>query len=287
MKQCQISVVITNYNYGRFLERALASVEAQRNVGAEIIVVDDGSLDDSRSVLEKYQGIANVIYQDNRGQAAAINAGVRASRGEFISFLDADDWWAPDKLTRILQAFESDSKVCLVYHRVQLVFSDGTYTGRPIPQTLCRGDLRRRLTNAGGWWPFPMTSAVAVRRSAWNEVGEIPETFRISADAWLVGIYPFVGHVAGVPSTLGFYRLHNNNWYRDKVEDAPIDQVEGLSEPSQSGIACELADHPNRLMCAAMRITTGADAGDRQRSTLARVPQSMIEIDPVWALKWD
>ena len=67
-----------------------------------------------------------------------------------------------------------------------------------------------------------MTSAVAVRRSAWNEVGEIPETFRISADAWLVGIYPFVGHVAGVPSTLGFYRLHNNNWYRDKVEDAPM-----------------------------------------------------------------
>jgi glycosyltransferase involved in cell wall biosynthesis len=221
MKRCQISVVINNYNYGRFLDRALASVQAQRNVGAEIIVVDDGSQDDSRSVLERYQGSANVIYQDNRGQAAAINAGVRVSRGEFISFLDADDWWDPDKLARVFQTFKSDSKVCLVYHRLQRVFSDGTYTGRPIPRTLCRGDLRRRLTSAGGWWPFPLTSAVSVRRSAWNEVGEIPETFRISADAWLVGIYPFVGHVAGLPFALGFYRLHNNNWYRD-IDDASM-----------------------------------------------------------------
>jgi hypothetical protein len=60
-----------------------------------------------------------------------------------------------------------------------------------------------------------MTSAVAVRRSTWDEIGEIPEIFRISADAWLVGVYPFFGRVTALPKALGFYRIHhNNNWHR-------------------------------------------------------------------------
>jgi len=59
-----------------------------------------------------------------------------------------------------------------------------------------------------------MTSAIAVRRSAWDAAGDIPEHFRISADAWLAGIYPFLGDVAALPDPLGFYRIHNNNWYR-------------------------------------------------------------------------
>ena len=60
-----------------------------------------------------------------------------------------------------------------------------------------------------------MTSALTVRRSAWEEAGPIPEELRISADAWLVGIYPFLGRVAALPETLGFYCVHdNNNWFR-------------------------------------------------------------------------
>jgi len=199
----------------------LDSALAQDEPDTEIIVVDDGSRDESRSVLERYRERVHLIFQDNQGQAGAINAGVRASRGELICFLDADDWWAPEKLTAIAAAFNADPRVSLVYHRLQPVLADGTFTLKPIPRTLCSGDLTRRLAGSAGWWPFPMTSAVAVRRSAWDEAGDIPETFRISADAWLVGIYPFLGHVAALPQALGFYRIHDNNWYR-KVDDAAM-----------------------------------------------------------------
>ena len=61
-----------------------------------------------------------------------------------------------------------------------------------------------------------MTSAIAIRRSAWDAAGDIPESFRISADAWLVGVYPFLGRIAALPDPLGFYRLHGeNNWSRE------------------------------------------------------------------------
>ena len=144
-----------------------------------------------------------------------MNAAVRESRGEILCFLDSDDWWAPGKLAEVAAAFDADPRVVLVYHRLQPVRDDSA-AGRPIPRTLCSGDLSRRMLRSAGWWPFPMTSAIAVRRSAWDAAGEIPESFRISADAWLVGVYPFLGRVAALPASLGFYRLHgSNNWSRD------------------------------------------------------------------------
>jgi hypothetical protein len=85
-------------------------------------------------------------------------------------------------------------------------------------------------------------------------VGEIPEMFRICADAWLVGIYPFIGHVVGLPSALGFYRLHNNNWYRD-IDDAPmlrrrmahwhstVEQTNNFLSARGAHRAISLADH--------------------------------------------
>ena len=220
MQRPLVSVLINNYNYGHFVARAVASALAQ--VDAEVIVVDDGSSDRSRAVLENFRGRVRIIFQDNSGQAAAINAGVEASRGEFLCFLDADDWWAPGKLAATVEAFRSDPQIALVYHRLQPVTVDGEPTLKPVPRTLCSGDLSPRLTRSAGWWPFPMTSAIAVRRSAWQVVGDIPSHFRISADAWLAGIYPFVGRVAALPDSLGFYRIHANNWYRPVDDDAML-----------------------------------------------------------------
>jgi glycosyltransferase involved in cell wall biosynthesis len=221
MPRPRFSVIINNYNYGSLVGRALDSALAQNEPCTEIIVVDDGSQDGSRSVLDQYRQRVQLIYQDNRGQAGAINAGVAASQGEFICFLDADDWWAPGKLAAVGAAFDANPYAVLVYHRLQPALSDGTLTLRPIPRTLCSGHIATRIARSAGWWPFPMTSAVAVRRSAWDEAGDIPESFRISADAWLVGIYPFLGRVAALPQSLGFYRIHENNWYR-KVDDAAM-----------------------------------------------------------------
>ena len=216
-----VSVVLNNYNYGHFLGEAIDSALEQKGPGIEVIVVDDGSTDGSRGVLSHYGDRIIAIAQSNLGQAAAINAGVRASRGDFICFLDADDWWSANKVANIVAAFRSDPEIVLVYHRLQPVRADRSWTLKPIPRTLRSGDISNRLQTSAGWWPFPMTSAIAVRRSAWDEVGAIPDTFGISADAWLVGVYPFLGRVMALPQSLGFYRIHANNWYRS-VDDAEM-----------------------------------------------------------------
>jgi len=219
MPRPRISVIIINYKYGSLINCALDSELAQYEPDTEIVVVDNGSRDDSRSVLERYRERVHLIFQGNQGQTGAINAGVQASRGDFICFLDSNDWWAPGKPTAIAAAFNADPRVGLVNHRLQPVRSDGTFTLKPIPRTLCSGDLTRRVAVSVGWWPFPMT--LAVRCSAWDDAGNIPETFRISADGWLVVIYPILGCVAALLQALGFYRIYYNNWYR-KVDDAAI-----------------------------------------------------------------
>lgn len=221
MERPGISVLINNYNYGRFVGQAIDSVLSQEIADVEIIVVDDGSSDESRSVLEDYDSRVKVIFQENSGQAAAINTAVKLSSGGILCFLDADDWWAPGKLAATVAAFRSHPEVSLVYHRLQPTSIDGSPTLKPIPRTLCSGDLSPQLTKSAGWWPFPMTSAISVRRNTWDAAGPIPEQFSISADAWLTGIYPFLGDVAALPDSLGFYRIHNNNWYRP-IDDASM-----------------------------------------------------------------
>jgi glycosyltransferase involved in cell wall biosynthesis len=222
MDRAAVSVLINNYNYGRFVGRAIDSALAQQTADVEVVVVDDGSTDQSRAVLESYGNRIKLILQQNKGQAAAINAAVHGSTGELLCFMDADDWWAPTKLPAIVEAFHANAGLSLVYHRLQPVLSDGTPAMKSIPRTLCSGDLSQQLARSAGWWPFPMTSAIAVRRSAWNAAGNIPEEFRISADAWLVGVYPFLGHVAALPDPLGFYRIHNNNWYQQSDDAAML-----------------------------------------------------------------
>ncbi len=220
--QPKISVIINNYNYAPFISQALASAFGQETPPTEVIVVDDGSTDESRKILEAYRGTVRLVFQENSGQAAAINAGVHASRGEILCFLNSDDWWSPNKLASVAAAFDVDPAAVLVYHRLQPVDAEGAPILKPLPRSLCAGDLAPRLLRTAGWWPFPMTSSIAVRRSSWELAGDIPEALRISADAWLVGIYPFLGRVAALSASLGFYRIHsNNNWY-SPVEDVDM-----------------------------------------------------------------
>ena len=272
----RVSVLINNYNYGRFVAEAIESALAQDFGRTEVIVVDDGSTDESAAVLAEFEGRVRILRQQNRGQAAAINAAVAASSGELLCFLDADDWWAPGKLSAVVAAFDAEPAAVLVYHRLQPVRGGSSDGFRPVPRSLCSGDIAPRLLRSAGWWPFPLTSAVAVRRSAWREAGDIPDLFRISADAWLVGVYPFLGRVVALPGALGCYRIHDNLWYRE-VEDpamlrrrmahweATVDASNRfLAERGLAG-RLEIAAHlPHRLAAARLRGAT-----PRQRLELA------------------
>src|SRR5436853_5073279 len=89
------SIVISSYNYGRYLPAAIDSALAQTYAPREVIVVDDGSTDDSRAVIARYGGEVTAVLKENGGQASAFNAGLRASRGEVVCFLDSDDVLLP------------------------------------------------------------------------------------------------------------------------------------------------------------------------------------------------
>jgi glycosyltransferase involved in cell wall biosynthesis len=95
---CLFSVVIPTFNRAKYLREALESVFLQDVPGLQVIVIDDGSTDDTRSVAAEYGSRVEYVYQENRGPGAARNHGVRRARGEFVAFLDSDDVWLPGKL---------------------------------------------------------------------------------------------------------------------------------------------------------------------------------------------
>ena len=218
----QISVIINNYNYGQFLKRAIDSALLHGDINAEVIVVDDGSTDDSETVIRSYGDRIRPVFQANGGQAHAINEGVAAAKAPLLAFLDADDWWVPDKLPAVVDAFHKAPEAGLVYHRLQPIYSDGRHAFSAIPRSLCQGDLVPRFLRSGGRWPYPMTSSLSVRRKVWDAAGIIPETFRISADAWIAGVLPFLAPVVALPDALGYYRIHNNAWYRSHDDAAMV-----------------------------------------------------------------
>jgi glycosyltransferase involved in cell wall biosynthesis len=155
-----ISCIVPVYNGEAYLGEALESILAQTWRPLEIVVVDDGSTDGSAAVAEAYGAIVRVINQANAGCAAARNAGVRAATGEFVAFLDADDFWHPEKLHRQMARFEARPDLDYTVTHVQNFWQDdvreeeelhrGHKRAQPIPgyvhgTLLCRRSLFEAL----------------------------------------------------------------------------------------------------------------------------------------------
>jgi glycosyltransferase involved in cell wall biosynthesis len=169
-----VTAAITTYNRARFLPGALESVFAQSRPADEVLVVDDGSTDDTAEVLEPYAARIRVVRQENAGRSAARNTAVREARGAFLSFLDSDDRWLPDKLARGLPVLEADERVGLVHGHVDLIDTDD----RPLPEeterhhALFTAAHRKPVTYAG--YAFDcrcFSSAVTARVAAIEDAG--------------------------------------------------------------------------------------------------------------------
>ena len=141
------SVIVTNHDYGRFVGAAVESALAQSHPAVEVVVVDDGSEDDSRHVLEGLTDRASVVLQACAGQAAACNTGFAHSRGDVVIFLDADDLLGPDAVTAAIAA--TDAATAKVHWPLRIVDEQGrrgdTFPGQP----LAEGDLRSTLVQEG------------------------------------------------------------------------------------------------------------------------------------------
>lgn len=167
MKAPYFTVLIDAYNYGRYVEEAVSSVLAQDFPAAEreILVVDDGSTDDTAARLQKFGNAIRYLYKSNGGQASAFNYGFANARGEVIALLDADDVWLPQKLSRIYDTFQQNPAAGMAYHR--LYWWDGqTKSRRTATSFLFRGSYPKAAAHSCNIpWPAPRVSRFGARRS--------------------------------------------------------------------------------------------------------------------------
>ncbi len=260
-----VSVIVTNYNYDRFLEEAVRSALNQTYESREVIVVDDGSTDNSRDVLGSFGRDVTPIMQHNQGQACAFNAGVRAARGSVICFLDADDVWHPEKVARVVD--DSPAHHTLIYHQMQKADSTLRPMGRPGPTREYDRSLHRRVLRSGGWWSCPPSSALSFARPYLDRVLPVPGTYRICADAYLGSLAPHLGPVRGIFEPLGIYRIHGSNGWTGSARDSEVTlqrrlaqyelQVSTLNESLRTlGLTGQvrLSDHwPHRAVASELR----------------------------------
>lgn len=170
----KVSVIIPAYNAAQFLADTLQSVRSQSYDDYEIIVIDDGSTDDTRAVVESFPGI-RYHYQSNRGPAAARNAGLRLAQGEYLAFLDADDLWRPEMLQSCISILEEHPEIGAVQVKWLPIDGSGKLIGNETSWQPWRGDVRERLLID---IPFN-TSSIVWRRDYWEQIGgydETPET---------------------------------------------------------------------------------------------------------------
>jgi glycosyltransferase involved in cell wall biosynthesis len=216
MPRVLVSVLIDTYNHERFIEDAVNSVLAQDFPAAdrEILVVDDGSTDRTPQILNKFASRVRILRKENGGQASAFNHAIPQCRGEIVAFLDGDDWWAPNKLSSIVEAFAANPSVGLVGHSITEVLSDGRQRSE-----LVRDSPRFRIDSLEGARLFRLrksflgTSRMAFRAEILRRIGPVPESLRFEADEFLFTLGAVFSEVLLLREPLCFYRLHDQNLF--------------------------------------------------------------------------
>lgn len=207
-----VSIIVNNYNYVTFLRRSIESALAQRYPHTEVVVVDDASTDGSPELIRSFgDRIVPVLKPVNGGQAAAMNAGFRACRGDVIIFLDADDYLYAETAETVARTFRSG--VGLVQYRLHLVDITGVVMDLYPPAEIRfdTGDVTRKLVKIGRF-DGTVTSGLAFARGTLAAILPIPEDrYRIAADGYLITVAPFAGEVVAVEQPLGAYRRHGSS----------------------------------------------------------------------------
>ncbi|NIV30518.1 MAG: glycosyltransferase [Anaerolineae bacterium] len=210
----RVSVIIPTYNRSKLLRVALESVLAQTYPNVEIIVVDDGSTDDTATLMEEYAERVIYLRQANQDVAAARNTGIRAASGEYLTFLDDDDMILPTKVERQMQVLTSQSRVGLVHCRFYHIDEGGNRFSRigPLPA----GAVLKELLCRNFIW----VGAPLIRRQCLERVGLFDEDIPAICADWDMWLriaqagYPF----ACVQEPLGAYRVQRGSMLANVAE---------------------------------------------------------------------
>ncbi len=276
-----ISVVINAYNYEQFLAEAIDSA-VQQGPDVEVVVVDDGSTDDTRSLRDRYEPRVKWIEKPNGGQGSAFNVGIAESSGSIIAMLDADDRLVPGACERIQVAADQNPDAVGFLHRLRTV--DGR--GEPLRETIPRrrsplpsGDLYPSMISHPDDIAWQPTSGTAYRRVALNGVLPVPEAeFRVCADVYLANTVALFGTMVAIDEIGADYRIHGANAHfradfdvdrarsivaRTRVTHAAIRRLVAEHDPALAHglVLRSVSDVANRLLVHRLSATP-AVAGD-------------------------
>jgi glycosyltransferase involved in cell wall biosynthesis len=223
----RFSIIITNYNYDRFVGQAIESALAIDWPDKEIIVVDDGSTDDSRSVIESFGERITAIFKTNGGQARAASAGFKQSTGAVVIFLDADDVLLPTVARQVMAVWKPGiakvqyGQIYVGKTLTPLGICSPVFTGKHTPQWAARS-----LKETGDYLSSP-TSGNAWSRGFLMEVFPLPtrEEGLQWFDMYLSKLAPFFGDVISLTTPQCLYRLHGNNGTSSASLTKYIDQL--------------------------------------------------------------
>jgi hypothetical protein len=206
-----VSICIASHNYARFLPDALDAALSQTYPNVEVVVVDDGSEDESPEVLARYADRVTLeLVAEARGQGAACNRCFDLSSGDIIIFHDSDDVLEPDAVERIVAAFGSPD-VTLVLGRLRDIDEHGASLDavRPTPEPRLDGGDLRRLVAKHANFTWPETTGQSFRRTAIEPFVPMPETF--APDLYLSQLAALAGTVAVIDQPIARYRVHSGN----------------------------------------------------------------------------
>lgn len=250
-----VSIIIPVYNRPGFVKQAIESVLAQTYSRHEIIIVDDGSTDQTATVLTGYGDRIKTIFQPNQGVSAARNTGIRASTGDLIAFLDADDYWLPEKLAQQV-AFFKDHPEALICQTEEIWIRNGR---RVNPKT------RHKKPTGCIFEPslslcLVSPSAVMLRKTLLDEVGLFDESLPACEDydLWLRIAWKYPVHLIETPLTV------KQGGHRDQLSRAPeLDKYriqalvkllhQGCLSPSQHLAACSMLEQKCKIYAGGCR----------------------------------
>jgi glycosyltransferase involved in cell wall biosynthesis len=218
----RVSIIITSYNYARYVGRTIDSALAQTYRNIEVVVVDDGSTDSSPDVIRGYGDRVQALFRQNGGQAAAQNAGFAASTGDIVLILDSDDYLYPDAIEAVVKAWRPDTTKAQFY--LDAVDGAGAALGFRLPNIPMGSDSgAMSLIEHYGYYPSPPTSGNAYARSFLERVLPMCEsTWKRGPDGLLNALAALYGGIVSIPRPLGAYRIHGRNMYAGAIDVAVL-----------------------------------------------------------------
>ncbi|MGE5700848.1 MAG: glycosyltransferase family 2 protein [Arthrospira platensis] len=281
-----MSIVVISHNYERYLPAAIDSALAQDYDPVQVLVVDDGSTDDSQQVIRSYGDRVQAIFKPNEGNSTAINAAFPHCRGEIVMFLDADDYLYPNAVSRVVDGWKEGA--AKLEFRLSLVDADGVRGGvePPACAPLPNGDVVGEFSR-WGHYVTPVLGGNAFSRAALEQLLPVPDepSFRNHNDGYLNPLCAFCGPIASVDEELGAYRLHGTNqWaYTDAIDTARLHE-RLRHELVREGYLRDAANRAGRALPEALMLRNSVHVTQRLASLKLDPASHPVAGDRIWTL---